>query len=278
MGETMNSINEFFQDGVLWALVFAWGKNIGLAIVIFIIGRWIARALSRLMVRALTKANVDDTLVRFLRNIAYTLLLVAVVIAAVDPLGVKTTSFLAILGAAGLAIGLALKDSLSNFSAGVMLVMFRPFKIGDSIEAGGVSGKVEGIQLFNTLMKTGDNRQIIVPNAQIYAGTITNNSACDTRRIDLVIGIGYDDDIGKAKEVLDNVLKNEQRVLQDPAPTIMVLELADSSVNLAVRPWVASGDYWSTRGDLLHNIKTELEGNGLSIPYPQQDVHMHQQN
>ena len=201
-------------------------------------------------------------------------LLVMVALAAVQQLGVEATSFFAILGAAGLAIGLALKDSLSNFSSGVMLVFFKPFKAGDFVEAGGVSGSVDSIRIFNTVLKTPDNRLITVPNSQVYGGTITNYSALDTRRIDLVFGVSYDDNVVRAKEIIKSVLDADERILKDPAPTIMMLELADSSVNFAVRPWVATPDYWAVRGDVLEGVKKALEDNGLSIPYPQRDVHL----
>lgn len=226
---------------------------------------------------ATERASVDPTLTKFLRSVVYMALLVMVILAAVQQLGVEATSFFAILGAAGLAIGLALKDSLSNFSSGVMLVFFRPFKAGDFVDAGGESGTVVEISIFNTIIKTGDNRIITVPNSQIYAGSITNYSAETTRRIDLVFGIGYDDNVEQAKEIIQSVLEADERILKDPAPTIMMLELADSSVNFAVRPWVASGDYWAVRGDVLERVKKALEDNGLSIPYPQQDVHMYSQ-
>lgn len=223
---------------------------------------------------ATERANVDPTLTRFLRSVIYMSLLVMVILAAVQQLGVQATSFFAVLGAAGLAIGLALKDSLANFSSGVMLVFFRPFKAGDFVEAGGVSGTVREISIFNTIMKTPDNRVITVPNSQIYAGSITNFSAEQTRRIDMVFGIGYDDNVVQAKEIMQSVLDADQRILKDPAPVIMMLELADSSVNFAVRPWVESADYWTVRSDLLEGIKKALEDNGLSIPYPQRDVHL----
>jgi small conductance mechanosensitive channel len=201
-------------------------------------------------------------------------LMVFVVLTAVSALGVPTTNFLAIVGAAGLAIGLALKDSLSNFSSGVMLVFFRPFKVGDYIEAAGVAGTVNSIAIFNTVIKTPDNRVITVPNSLIYGDAITNFSAENTRRIDLVIGIGYDDDVQRAKALIQGVLSNEDRVLDDPAPTIMTLELGDSSVNIAVRPWVKTSEYWPVRGELLERIKKALEDSGLSIPYPQRDLHI----
>lgn len=219
-------------------------------------------------------AKVDDMLCNFVSSMGYAVLLVFVVIAALNRLGIDTTSILAIFAAAGLAVGLALKDSLANFSAGVMLVFFKPFKVGDYIEAGGVAGVVEKITIFNTIIRTPDNREIIVPNGQIYGNTIINFSARDTRRIDLVFGIGYGDDIQQAKSIIEKIMKEDARILVDPEPVIMLLELAESSVNLAVRPWVASADYWNVRADLLENVKLNFDKTGISIPYPQRDVHL----
>jgi small conductance mechanosensitive channel len=255
-------------------LLLAWGARILVALLIFVVGRWVSKRVAAAVAAATERANVDATLTNFLRSVVYMALLVMVVLAAVQTLGVEATSFFAILGAAGLAVGLALKDSLANFSSGVMLVFFRPFKAGDYVEAGGVSGTVDSISIFNTIMKTPDNRVIIVPNSQIYAGSITNFSTMQTRRIDLVFGISYDDDVVRAKEVMQSVIEADERILKDPAPTIMMLELADSSVNFAVRPWVATADYWSVRGHLLEQIKKALEDNGMSIPYPQRDLHL----
>jgi small conductance mechanosensitive channel len=252
----------------------SWATNIVFAILIFVIGRWVAKWLTGLSIKAMERGGMDHTLSNFLRSIIFMTLLVMVVLAAVDRLGVPTTNFLAILGAAGLAVGLALKDSLSNFSAGVMLIFFRPFRVGDFIDAGGVSGTVNAITIFNTILRTPDNRVITVPNGQIYDGTITNFSAMSTRRIDLVIGIGYDDNVVKAKEILQSILEDDDRILNDPAPVVMMLELADSSVNFAVRPWVVSADYWAVRADVLERSKQTLEDAGLSIPYPQRDIHL----
>ncbi len=257
-------------------VVWSWIIKVFFSILIFFVGKWLARVLTNALRRVMERANVDETLVKFLGNIVNTVLVIAVIIAAVDQLGVKTTSFLAILGAAGLAVGLALQGSLANFSSGVMLIMFRPFKVGDYVDAGGVSGVVKAIRFFKTVMRTPDNREITVPNAQIFESPITNYSARSTRRVDMVVGISYDDDIGKAFQVIQAVLDKDDRVLKDPATTLMVLDLADSSVNLAVRPWVNGADYWPARSDLLHQLKVELEAAGLSIPYPQQDVHMRQ--
>jgi small conductance mechanosensitive channel len=259
---------------VVVALALTWAGRVVAALLIFLIGRWVAGRIARAVAGATERANVDQTLTRFLKSVVYMALLVMVILAAVQQLGVEATSFLAILGAAGLAVGLALKDSLSNFSSGVMLVFFRPFKAGDYVEAGGVAGTVDTISIFNTILKTPDNRVVTVPNSLIYADTITNYSAMDTRRIDLVFGVSYDDNVVRAREIIQSVLDADERILADPAPQIMMLELADSSVNFAVRPWVATPDYWAVRGDVLEGVKQALEDNGLSIPYPQRDVHV----
>ena len=248
------------------------------AILIIIIGRWISRRISRLLGRLLEKNNVDVTLVRFAENLIYYALIVVVLIAAVGQLGINTTSFLTIVGAAGLAIGLALKDSLSNFAAGVMLTLFRPFRVGDFVEAGGVTGTVQGITIFNTVLNTPDNQKVIIPNGIITSDVITNVTANDTRRVDLVIGISYSDDIAKAKKIVSDLLQKEKRVLLDPAPVIAVSELADSCVNLVVRPWVKTGDYWTVRFDLTEEIKNSFDEAGISIPFPQQDVHLFNEN
>jgi small conductance mechanosensitive channel len=253
-----------------------WGINIAFAAIIFIVGRMVAKIITKMLGKGLERASVDKTLVQFLNNIVYVALLVFVIIAALDRLGVDTTSVMAIFAAAGLAVGLALKDSLANFSAGVMLVLFRPFKKGDYVEAGGTAGVIENITIFNTVMITPDNREVIVPNGLIYGGTIVNVTARDTRRIDLIFGIGYDDNIGKAKELIETAMGQDTRILKDPAPAVMVAELADSSVNLAARPWVNTGDYWAVRADLLENIKLSFDANGISIPFPQRDMHVYQ--
>ncbi len=251
-----------------------WAINLVLALAIFVIGRWIARAVTRAVGRLMKKGGMDESLVDFLGNLINAALLVVVIIAALDQLGVDTTSVLAIFATAGLAVGLALKDSLGNLAAGVMLVLFKPFKLGDFIEAGGVTGVVESIRIFSTLLRTGDNREITVPNGHIYSGTIVNFSARDTRRIDLVFGIGYDDDIRQAKQLIEEVMAADDRILKDPAAVVMVAELADSSVNLAVRPWVKSADYWDVRSAMLEKVKVTFDAAGISIPYPQTDVHL----
>lgn len=262
------------SSGIISLYLIPWGIKIISAILIYIIGRWVAKLIVKSVVKLMEKSNVDKSLRKFVGNIVATVLTLFIVIAAIEQLGVDTTSIMAIFAAAGLAVGLALKDSLSNFSAGVMLILFKPFKLGDTITAGGSTGVVEVIQIFNTIMRTGDNQEIIIPNGHIYGGPITNISARETRRIDLVIGIGYDDNIGKAKELMENIIANNVLILKDPAPTIMVLELGDSSINIAVRPWVKTADYWPVRAGLLQAIKETFDEQGISIPYPQRDVHM----
>jgi len=253
-----------------------WAIQIGIAIAIFIVGRILARMISDLVRRGMTRAKTDAILVGFIGNITYGLLLVAVVLAAIDSLGVNVTSLMAIVGAAGLAVGLAMKDSLGNFAAGVMIIIFRPFKIGDYINAGGAAGSVDEIGLFATMMHTPDNQRIIVPNSSIINGNITNVSALPTRRLDLVFGISYDDNIGQARDIIKSVIDADERVLKDPEPSILVGELGDSSVNINVRPWVNSGDYWPLRAHLLETIKVRFDEAGITIPYPQQDVYMHE--
>jgi small conductance mechanosensitive channel len=256
--------------------VIPWGINVVLAIAIFVVGRWLANLIVRGLKRVMRKASMEEVLIGFLSSILKVVLLVVIVIAALEQLGVNTTSLLAVFAAAGLAVGLALKDSLTNFASGVMLIIFKPFKVGDFVEAAGISGVVEVIRIFNTQLRTGDNREIIVPNSQIYGGIITNFSAREQRRIDLVIGIGYDDDIKAAKQTLESILQAEERILKEPAPVILVSELGESSVDLAVRPWVNSADFLNVRSDLLESIKREFDAKGISIPYPQRDLHMHQ--
>lgn len=204
-------------------------------------------------------------------------LLTFIIIAALATLGVQTTSFIAVIGAAGLAIGFALQGSLSNFAAGVMIIIFRPFKVGDYVEVGGASGTVEAIHIFSTIVNTPDNKKIIIPNSRVSGDTITNYSANDIRRVDLVVGVSYGDDIRKAKQILEKILSEEQRILKDPPFTIGVMELADSSVNFAVRPWVKTSDYWAVYFDLTERVKTTFDENGISIPFPQRDIHLFQE-
>ena len=274
MESLQDILSTWLDPQVVGPLVIDWGLRLLGAVLIFVIGRWISKALVAWLGRALNTTEVDATLMRFMSSLVYIVLIALVVLTALSTLGINTTNFLAIFGAAGLAIGLALKDSLSNFAAGVMLVFFRPFKSGDFIEAAGISGSVVSIKIFNTVLKTGDNRIITVPNSLIYADTITNFSAEEKRRIDLVIGIGYNDDIARAKALIQGVLSQDDRILDQPAPAMLLVELGESSVDIAVRPWVASADYWQVRSDLLEHIKRALENAGLSIPYPQRDLHI----
>lgn len=254
--------------------IIPWGINLFMTLVVLVIGRWLAKAISNMVKRLMRKAEIDEILTSFIGNISYFALLIVVIIAALDQLGVNTTSVLAVFATAGLAVGLALKDSLSNFAAGVMLVLFKPFKAGDFIETAGNMGVVEKLRIFSTVMRTGDNREITIPNSQIYGSTIINYSARNTRRIDMTFGIGYEDDIKKAKSLIDEAIKEDQRILAEPEPAILLMELADSSVNFAVRPWVNASDYWDVRSNLLERVKQKFDDNGISIPYPQTDVHL----
>jgi len=249
--------------------------NFIFAVAIFVIGRYIAKILTSLFKKFLNKSNVNETLKIFLGNVIYGLLLIVVVLAALNKLGIETTSFIAILGAIGLAIGLAFQSTLSNISAGVMIIIFRPISVGDFVEAGGVSGTVEEINLFNTMMKTPDNKVIIVSNSNIIGGNIINYSKKETRRVDFVFGIGYDDDLKLAKNTLLDIVNNDSRILKDPAPFVAVKELGDSSVNFVVRTWVKSEDYWGVHFDTIEKVKLTFDEKGISIPYPQMDVHTH---
>ncbi|MBN1332773.1 MAG: mechanosensitive ion channel [Synergistales bacterium] len=245
------------------------------ALVILVFGRLVAKALRATIKRVLQKGKVDDTLVLFTSSVSYVAIMAFVIIAALGQLGIQTTSFVAILGAAGLAVGLALQGSLANFAAGVLMIIFKPFKVGDYIEGGGVSGTVEEIGIFTTELKSPDNRKIIVPNAKMTSDNIVNYTAKDTRRIDIVAGVSYGDDLDKVKRVLEGILASDERILKDPAPTIGVLALADSSVNLAVRPWVRTSDYWDVYFATQESIKKSFDAEGISIPFPQQDIHIH---
>lgn len=267
------TLAEWFDWATLGPVVLIWTGRILAALAIFVIGRWIATRVARAVELATERARIDTTLTRFLRSVVYLALLVMVVVAALQMLGVPTASFLALLGAAGLAIGLAVKDSLSNFSSGVMLVFLRPFKVGDVVVAAGVEGTVDAISMTNTIIKTPDNRLVIVPNSAVYAGQITNYSTLPTRRIDLVFGASGED-IGRVREVIAKVLEADKRVLRVPEPAVMLLELVGPNVQIAVRPWVATDDYWTVRADLLEQIKLALEQNGLATPPPQQLVRL----
>lgn len=254
-----------------------WTIKLVMALAIFIIGRWVVKIIVSIVKKLLNRSKMDEMLINFVASIVNAILLLFVIIAALDQLGVDTTSLVALIGAAGLAIGLALQGSMQNFAAGVMILVFKPFKSGDFIEAGGVVGVVESVNIFSCTLRTGDNKEVIVPNGSIYSGAITNYSARDTRRVDMVFGIGYDDDIRQAKEILQKLVEDDDRILKDPAPVIALSELGDSSVNFVVRPWVNSGDYWAVMWDMNEKVKIAFDDAGISIPYPQMDVHLHKQ-
>ncbi|MGB1237391.1 MAG: mechanosensitive ion channel family protein [Pseudomonadales bacterium] len=255
--------------------VLPWIINIAMAAAIFIVGRIVIKMIIGLLKKLLNKSSMDPMLVNFVTSIGNAILLLVVIVAALNQLGVDTTSLIAVIGAAGLAIGLSLQDSLKNFAAGVMLLVFKPFKAGDFVEAGGVTGIVENVAIFNSVMRTGDNREVIVPNGAIYGGVIVNYSARDTRRVDMVFGIGYGDDLRKAKALLSEIIAEDSRILPEPEPVIAVSELADSSVNFIVRPWVNSADYWAVLWETTEKVKLRFDEEGISIPFPQMDVHVH---
>ncbi|MBL3520533.1 mechanosensitive ion channel family protein [Aliarcobacter lanthieri] len=271
-------IKSFIPDNI-FEIVISYAFSFILAVLIFVIGKWFVNKLVKFLGRMLRKVDdIDETLVKFLENIVYYALITVVILASLNKLGVETTSFLAILGAAGLAIGLALKDSLGNFASGVMIVLFKPFKVGDSVIAGGASGTITEVTIFNTVFLTADNQKIIVPNAKITSASITNVNANDTRRIDITIGISYEDSIKQAKEVLTKIINDNSKVLKDKAVGIAVTELAESSVNLTINVWVKASDYGSTKAELLENIKITFDEVGITIPYPKQDVYQYNKN
>jgi small conductance mechanosensitive channel len=262
--------------GKIWELVTIYGIKVLAAIVIFIVGKWVAKAIRGLVQRMMRKAQMDETLLKFVGNLTYIALLAFIIIAALSQLGIQTTSFIAVLGAAGLAIGLALQGSLANFAAGFLMILFRPIRVGDYIEGAGVAGTVEEIQIFTTTLVTPDNKTVIIPNASLTGDNIVNWTMKGTRRVDMVMGIGYDDDIDKAKQIMADILAEDERILKDPAPQIAMTELADSSVNFVVRPWVNAPDYWGVFMSVTEKIKKAFDANGISIPYPQRDVHIYQ--
>ena len=256
------------------ALLYDLGGRIVLAVLVLIIGRWVAKIIRKITRDVLTRKSVDPTIVSFAVNLVYAALMVFVILAALGKLGIQTASFVAIVGAAGLAIGLALQGSLSNFAAGFLLIIFRPFKVGDYIEGAGTAGIVEHISIFTTQLKSPDNKTIIVPNAKMLGDNITNYSAKDTRRVDMVFGVSYADDIEKVKGIIKSVIEADSRILTDPPVTVRVVELADSSVNFAVRPWVQTSEYWNVYFDLTETLKKRFDAEGISIPFPQSDVHI----
>ena len=266
-------ITSYIPDNIV-EILGGYAFSLLMALLIFVIGKWIVNKIVGLLGKVLRKIKgMDETLIKFLENIVYYALMIVVLLTSLGKLGVETTSFLAILGAAGLAIGLALKDSLGNFASGVMIIMFKPFKVGDVVTAAGVTGSVSEVGIFNSIFTTPDNQKIIIPNGAITSGSIININAHDTRRVDLVVGIGYEDDIKKTKEVLNDIISSHEKVLIDKGITIAVSELADSSVNFVVRAWVKTPDYWDVKFNLTETIKLRFDEEGISIPFPQQDVH-----
>ncbi|MDJ0793221.1 MAG: mechanosensitive ion channel [Woeseiaceae bacterium] len=271
-----NTMLEFLRNSGIDSTLFVnFGKNLIVAILIFYIGRFVVKLVVRGMTKVMDRQQVDQTLQKFVGNLVSMALMVVVIIAAIGALGIQTTSFIAIFGAAGLAVGLALQGSLSNFAAGVLIVLFRPYKVGDYVEAAGIAGSVEEVQILTTVLKTPDNKKIIVPNSQIMDSIITNYSANDTRRVDLTVGVSYSDDLDKVHATLRELVNADERILKDPECLIAVQALADSSVNFVVRPWVASGDYWGVYFDLTEKIKKRFDDEDISFPFPQQDVHLY---
>lgn len=271
----MEAVTEWFSQFDLTSLT-AIGMKLAAAVVILIIGRWVAKAFTGFLRRNMEKRNMDALLVDFSTRILYAVLLLVIILTAIASVGVDIAPLMVLLGGSALAVGLALQGSLSNFASGLMLVIFHPFGKGDFVEAGGVSGTVIRVGIFNTELKTPDNRNIVVPNSSITGSPITNFSANPTRRVDLLIGVHYDDDLKVARDTIMNVLKSHDKVLADPEPVVLVMELADSSINIAARPWVNSADFWVVRSELMEQIKIALEAAGCSIPFPQRDVHLYQ--
>jgi len=257
--------------------VAAYGMQVLFAVIILVVGLWLAKKLKSLFVTALEKKNTDPTLTGFFGGLLYGALVVFVVIAAISKLGVQTTSFVAVVGAAGLAVGLALQGSLSNFASGVLLIIFKPFQAGNFIKAGGEAGIVVEVGILTTELKTPDNVKIILPNSAVMGGSITNFSAHANRRVDMTFGVGYGDDLNKAKQILEDLIAADERILKEPAPQVAVANLGDSSVDFVVRPWVNAADYWSFKFDYTKAVKESFDAQGISIPFPQRDVHIFQE-
>lgn len=268
----MENVNTYWEQ--YSPLIVEYGTSLIYALIVLIIGLWIVRMITRSVKKMMLKSNLDDSLVPFLSSIVNTLLKVMVVISALGMLGIEMTSFIAILGAAGLAVGMALSGTLQNFAGGVMILIFKPFKVGDFINAQGHSGSVKEIQIFNTILNTPDNKIIIIPNGGLSTGSMTNFSAMETRRVDWTFGIGYGDDVDKAEEVLKKLIASDKRIKNDPEPFVAVSELADSSVNLVVRVWVNAADYWGVFFDMNKKVYQTFDKEGLNIPFPQMDVHL----
>ena len=273
-----SSVKSYIPDNII-DIIVNYSLSIVLAIVIFFVGKWFSKKIVKIIGAILRKIEiVDETLVKFLENIVYYILITVVILAVLNNLGIKTTSFLAILGAAGLAVGLALKDALGNFASGVMIVFFKPFKVGDSVVAGGVSGTIIEVTIFSTVFLTSDNQKIIVPNGTITKSSIVNVNANDTRRVDIIVGISYEDSIKKAKNILTNIVNKNEKILKNSNINIFVNELADSSVNIAINVWVKSSDYSKVKAELLEDIKLTFDEAGITIPYPKQDVYQYNKN
>jgi small conductance mechanosensitive channel len=258
----------------IYAYLATYWLQVVAAVVIFVVGRWLAKVISSLLGKAMTKAKIDPTLTSFVKNLCHIALLVFVIIAALKKLGIPMTEFTVVVGAAGLAVGFALQGSLSNFAAGVILIIFKPFKVGDFVELAGKMGTVKEIQIFNTILDSPDNVRIIIPNSQVTGGNIMNFTVNGTRRIDLVVGVSYDDDLKKAQQIIERVLAEDGRILKDPPAEVAVSELGDSSVDFVVRPWVKAADYWNVRFDTTRKLKLALDENGITIPYPQYEIHV----
>ncbi len=264
--EIINSITQIAAD---------FGLRLLYAVLIIFVGRWVIKLLLKIIKSALEKTTVEETIRIFVANLLNSLLMVIIFIAAINQLGIETTSIIAMLGAAGLAIGLALQGSLANFAAGILIVIFRPYKVGDYIEAGSAEGTVLDIQIFSTVLKTPDNKVVVVPNGTIMDSSIINYTGQATRRVDIIASCGYEDDIDKVKDILKDILNQDERILKEPQPRIAVSELADNSINFIVRPWVNSSDVLSVKYSILEQIKKRFDEEGISIPYPQRDVHIY---
>jgi small conductance mechanosensitive channel len=257
-------------------LFVSYGIKVIAAAAIFVIGRWAARVVQRIIDRIMEKREVDKTVSSFVGNLSYYALLAFFTLAALGQLGVQTTSFIAVVGAAGLAVGLALQGSLANFAAGFLLLIFKPFRVGEYIEGGGTAGTVEKIQLFTTQLKTPDNKTVIVPNASMTSGNIVNYSSKGTRRVDMVFSISYGDDIDQARTVIQEIISSDERILKEPAPVIALSALAESSVDFVVRPWVESGNYFAVLWEVTEKVKKRFDESGITIPFPQRDVHLYE--
>lgn len=276
----LSALTEFDWTGLLKAAQttgLEFTLKILVALVIFFVGRLVARVLTKTLRNVMQKQEVDKILETFVCNLAYWAVMLFVIIAAINHVGVETTSLIAVMGAAGLAVGLALQGSLSNFAAGILIVVFRPYRVGDYVDAGGVAGTIQQVQILTTILKTPDNKDIIVPNSQIMGGTITNFSANETRRVDMVVGVSYSDDLDKVRKTIRELVDADERILKEPACQIAVSELADSSVNFVVRPWAKTDDYWAVKFDLTEAIKKRFDMEGISIPFPQRDVHLYKE-